>query len=639
MTKSTLGHYSCHPALIGVELPWLKVAPDTPVTRDAMGRVASIFSEDTWNVSAYGKSAIKNLRFQNFVEPGTPHTLEWTIRLQLKQVMFMLMHESRFEMPAVGSISKWFFLLRVFTRYASQSGLSLFEGMQNLQLVTRFVRERNPECAVGLSSVTNQLHRLGEETTGLSLPIFGLRKLLRARADEADSNQTPVIPTRIYAYFLAQSYLQLQQMEAAILPLCELVRGMVQGEELPSEPAPELATLLTQWQVNLHCKLELFGLPGLVAYVCETIIQAWSGMRSAEVQGLPFSCLKEVQQSGLVHYMVAGITTKLNHGKEKRVEWVTIDIAARAIRVAQQVFGTVHQAQMKGKRKTHTDSTDGRFLLFCRTGIGCHSIYQANLATCVSMQTRKFFLKQWFLPITQNDIEELKVIEPHRAWDEDPNFAVGELWPFASHQLRRSLAVYGQQTGMVSLPSMQRQFQHITAEMSMYYGKGSAFAKGFAQMHKEHFSNEWNATSHEAIRLAYAAQVLLSEEPLYGGHGAYVMSATTKASPVSVYNPKELLKMIKRGQISYKANCVGGCTSTEPCESTPFEIIPWECLKGNCKSLVVKRSRLTPVLESQRRLVQMLDRDTPELLELRIEREMLATLEKWMNNICSAEEK
>jgi hypothetical protein len=70
-----------------------------------------------------------------------------------------------------------------------------------------------------------------------------------------------------------------------------------------------------------------------------------------------------------------------------------------------------------------------------------------------------------FPTITQEDIVELKLIDPHRAWEAEPDFAVGAGWPFTRHQLRRTLALYAQRSGLVSLPSLKRQLQHITQEM------------------------------------------------------------------------------------------------------------------------------------------------------------------------------
>ncbi len=70
--------------------------------------------------------------------------------------------------------------------------------------------------------------------------------------------------------------------------------------------------------------------------------------------------------------------------------------------------------------------------------------------------------------IEEEDIKELEDIDPFRAWHTEPEFAIGKRWPLTTHQLRRSLAVYANASGLVRLSSLRRQLQHITREMSLY---------------------------------------------------------------------------------------------------------------------------------------------------------------------------
>ncbi len=100
-------------------------------------------------------------------------------------------------------------------------------------------------------------------------------------------------------------------------------------------------------------------------------------------------------------------------------------------------------------------------------------------------------LRKRLEPIIEDaDIRELEHIDPHRAWRSEEKFHLGKPWLFTSHQLRRSLALYAQRPGFVSLPSLRRQLQHITNEMSRYYAKGSSFAENFIGDDKEHFGLE-----------------------------------------------------------------------------------------------------------------------------------------------------
>lgn len=58
-----------------------------------------------------------------------------------------------------------------------------------------------------------------------------------------------------------------------------------------------------------------------------------------------------------------------------------------------------------------------------------------------------------------------------RDFNEDEKFHVGSVWAFASHQFRRSLACYAASSGFVKLPTLNRQFKHLTLAMTRYYSR------------------------------------------------------------------------------------------------------------------------------------------------------------------------
>jgi hypothetical protein len=159
--------------------------------------------------------------------------------------------------------------------------------------------------------------------------------------------------------------------------------------------------------------------------------------------------------------------------------------------------------------------------------------------------------------ITQDDVAELKRIDPYRAWEAEAEFAVGARWPFTRHQLRRTLALYAHRSGLVTLPSLKRQLQHITAEMSLYYARGSAFAKSFLDFGKKHFAQEWADARGLSAYLAYASQLLFSDERLFGGHAAWVQSSSVQDSPVSVFSRETTVAMFNRGELALQGNRIG----------------------------------------------------------------------------------
>jgi hypothetical protein len=236
------------------------------------------------------------------------------------------------------------------------------------------------------------------------------------------------------------------------------------------------------------------------------------------------------------------------------------------------------------------------------------------------------FRERVFPTITVEDIAELKRVDMHRAWEDEPKYALGQQWPFTRHQLRRALALYAHRSGLVTLPTLKRQLQHITQEMTMYYARGSAFAKGFIDTDKTHFAKEWVETQGLSEYLAYAEQVLFSDERLFGGHAAWTQSRAVQASPVSVYSREQTVRMFGKGELAYRETVLGGCASVEPCKSTPLDWMRLDCLESNCRNLVVVPSKLQRVIKAQQVTVAKLRAIDKASVEYRIEAQTLQRL-------------
>ena len=105
---------------------------------------------------------------------------------------------------------------------------------------------------------------------------------------------------------------------------------------------------------------------------------------------------------------------------------------------------------------------------------------------------------------------------------------------------------------LVSIPSLRRQLKHITNEMSTYYAKGSSYAQNLINQEKDHFGKEWQETQSISSALSYIANVLLSEEPLVGGHGNWVEHRLkNNKNTVIMESREETIKRFKKGELSH----------------------------------------------------------------------------------------
>jgi hypothetical protein len=589
---------------------WYRVEDDTVVTRDTSGNTVSLFGDDTWDIRAYAVGPRStHLYFRSHLPDGVSRALSEATTRQWKQVMYFLMHEATDMVPASGTLQARSINLREFTFFAAARQLTLYDGLSNVAVVLDYAAQAGMESkAQRLHSILVKLHRLGVETTGLRVPLVQLHKpLLKRWAQHAGYSQYPAIPTRIYQHFLSTCQHDLGIAEDVADVLSDYLARVYAGER-PGVPA-ELVSTAT----HFRCEDPRYVVSSLVASItalCQLVILSFTGMRAAEAETLPYNCLSESRLDGVTHYTIEGVTTKLSGGRARRACWVTSPLAARAIRLAQRLSGEAHRAH---GAQGYAESTDGSHLLFCRMGlpIGPRHGYVANRAASKVANYIEAFRERVFPTITFEDIAELKRVDMHRAWEDEPKYALGQQWPFTRHQLRRSLALYAHRSGLVTLPTLKRQLQHLTHEMSTYYARGSAFAKGFIDTDKRHFAKE---------------QVLFADERLFGGHAAWTQSRAVQASPVSVYSREQTIRKFEKGELAYRETVLGGCASVEPCRSTPLDWMRLDCLESNCRNLIVVPSKLQRVIKAQQATVGKLRAVDETSVEYRIEAQTLQRL-------------
>lgn len=605
------------------EESWRRVKDETIITRDSDGAAISLFIHDIWHIGVFGDTGGRqNLMFRNLTPAEAPPWLALTNKIQAKQLIWLAMHEVHDDVPAPSTLSARMGCVRDFSAFAARHDHTIFEMIENYELVLAWI-DKDCKDPKTLRAMLAELHKLGEDKTGVSVPLKELHESLTTKVQEKrdKTSQHPPLPTRIFQHFLSACELDLTVFEQASDDLISELQNALARRPIgnPTEAIQQILSHLNQKRLDIGC---LGNLLGYLIVLCRVVIIALTGMRYKEARSLPFNCLKVVHQDGIDHYMIQGVTTKLTGGRTKRTSWVTSRLAVRAVRLAQKVFGAVHAHFGHPNYATSADET---YRLFCRLGLG-QSRYRLRDFAISNARHEALFKERTLRTITVEDIAELKRIAPFRAWDNIPKFAIGKIWPFTTHQLRRSLALYAQRSGLVSLPTLKRQLQHITNEMALYYARGSAFAKNLLADDEDHFAREWQDTKGLSEYLAYAEQVLFSDERLFGGHAAWAHSNAVKQSPVSVYSREEAIKMFNAGQLAYKETVLGGCASTEPCKTSPLDWLNLKCLEENCKNLVVVPSKLRRVTKAQQNRVAQLERVDAGSVEYRMERDILKAL-------------
>ncbi|WP_321882668.1 hypothetical protein [Burkholderia cepacia] len=478
-------------------------------------------------------------------------------------------------------------------------------------------------------------HDIGYPVAGNAV-ITELRR--RYREYRSMDKQTPPIPTRIYSEIISAVAAQLKDFAEVADRFFALTAEVLTNTAARQADEKHTLTpvLVTKHELDSYFESKQLAKSakgisrGLTEaqLLCKLTIHIFSGMRDEEAQALPFHCTEAERDHGRTHYLLCGQTTKLNHGKIRLTRWVTNSEAYGAVLLAQRIATLIYGSM--GCIPEQSDDMLKRYPLFVSTGyLALNGRPPAGVdafqAQRIKINRRDETLVAAAIRplIHECDLRELEEIDPHRAWRSEGKFQVGIPWPLGTHQFRRSLAIYAQRSGMVSLPSLRRQLQHITKEMSLYYAKGSAFARDFIEDdpedYKLHMAKEWREAKPLSEALAYLRDVLLTGDELFGGAGSFEQQKKNRGILMC---RDTTIRKFERGEMAYKETPVGGCIKVGECDQVGLKVLETECVLG-CKNLIGKLPKLDRLIDRQTKLVSTLD---PTTVEYRMEQSDLNVL-------------
>jgi len=468
----------------------------------------------------------------------------------------------------------------------------------------------------------------------------------RAKAYSDQVRQCAPIPSRIYGILINNISSEIDDIVANRDKLLNALRyALVEyrtqknGKSVVRGVGRSLIKKFELSQYLKHrgiCNSRIRGLGAAISniyMVCKLQIHFFSGMREKEVNRLPYHCmLSENGEHGKSHCLIVGNTTKFNKGRRLRTKWVTTDSEGfRAIRLVQEFASIIYNDL--GIQPQRADRHKDKYPLFVSSDylpwmqLHCSSLENIAAFAFDLVPTQRALLSRICPIITEEDIAELEAIDPYRSWREEPKYAVGQRWPLTTHQSRRSLVIYANASGLVRTSSLRRQLQHVTREMTFYYGRGSPFCKNFIaddfSGYKKHVAVDWQNGEEEAEMLAFIRDVLNCKEPMFGGAGTFY---TRRRELGAVMSREEVAQQMKAGLLSYRESPLGGCTRPTACEARKgLKLIDTVCVTEGCKYLIGKHSKIAQTIRLKR---AALSHVTPGSLTAQMEEEELVALEK-----------
>lgn len=642
-------------------VPAAGIDPDFVISRNKEGQELSRFKDSEWDCRVYG--APHAYCFTTWWDKKSRGPMDDLARIITDEIK-MLHWLSQFETTANASLSRGsshLCALMIFLRAIAKIAYTLDTSLTKAHASAPFqVALRSSIASAGegfklhdvmIGLIKDATFWQGVQTIEYEVPrlvsehelsnVLALLSLKKKKWLE-DRKQTPLIPTRLLAQLIGGSLAQLRAAEPHLPKLENFIRTAYADPCLCADDKPQyeknvkrvrrlypdkewptwedikgpvldtpktlerfgLTEHMRQWGVNNFNSLQkhITHLQSL----CALLILAFTGMRASEIKVMPFEPVVHQAAKGF-----GNLPVLVSHLKKfasadnysRALVWATSEEGVYAVKIAQQLA----RLQWFRQRPIEHELPSNSPLFLSTVDRIITNEHYAVPTTRHPWNTEilRFSVESLGLIIEQEDLEELITFDAFRAWDQDPNFAVGQFWPLASHQFRRSVAVYASRSGMVSLPTLKTQYKHLSEVMTALYAESSTYAQSF--LIDESGNPIENGSVLVSFRDAVAfntsvrfhEQALQSESALSGPVGSDIQRAKDKHKLPKMFSSREETeKAVKLGRFSYRETPVGGCTHKGSCPHLGIDLV-LPCTTG-CPNAILIPEKLKTYIDSLR---------------------------------------
>ena len=618
--------------------------------RDENGKPTAIYGDDTWDFNPYRLSASR-VSVINFLSGVAPSDIDKYRSLisEIKYLIFCLLYftsNGQKGRLTPSTLYNYYTIIRKAARYCLEmrkrplvGRISLKELLSNTTYLASFCMENSESVSFNkkMPALLAHLAYIGEDITGVSIVPHSAIEF-----KNKDSKQHPVIPTRIYLDLMGA----LEESIDHIYEYSEQLGSFIRGFENSYFGMSHLSQRKLgvggrrNHQPDIKEAIALYGLDNLfvgrlkiperryvsavllkIQFIVKNIIHLYTGMRNEEVMRLPYDCLESktildevwddkgtVKDKARVISLIS-TTTKFT-GFKKRTSWFAPECVIKALVVAQKISQSLNDLLQC--------DTNKRMLFVSPTYLG-----RALKDVQVTSFNKVVLSSMIDVPvIKKGDFDELLASDPSRNFQEEPAFQIGQPWPLTSHQFRRSLAFYGSNSGFLSLPTIKRQFKHLSLDMSRYYSNNFENLKtifGFYDDNKQeyvlpdgHMAFEYQMGMPINMAEQIIADVLGEDSQLFGKTGGYIERQKKKLDEgaISILEiRKDTEKRIAKGDLSYRSTLLGGCTKIGACDTAMLGEFT-ECL--TCEGSIIKLDLVEKQIEATKAELAMYDEGSCE---------------------------
>ncbi|MEI6001855.1 hypothetical protein H3V53_33320 [Paraburkholderia bengalensis] len=210
------------------------------------------------------------------------------------------------------------------------------------------------------------------------------------------------------------------------------------------------------------------------------------------------------------------------------------------------------------------------------------------------------------LKITEDDLVKARMFTPNL--DKGGKFKVGNIWPLAYHQLRRTGAVNMFASGLLSDSSIQVIMKHLTLLQTRYYGQNYSRVR---------ISEEYEGRTVAARYEVMAKQIETLVEERYVSPLGSQRKHEIVVSLMGTRDFNALVSAGRRGEVSFRETRLGGCTKRSHCDYGGIESVA-RCSGGDgdkpCRDAIYDRKKESSIerqLESVEQRLAGTQADSP----------------------------
>ncbi len=293
---------------------------------------------------------------------------------------------------------------------------------------------------------------------------------------------------------------------------------------------------------------------------CGAVIGAVSGMRNGEWYELDADSYQEETFKGVTHCLLVGKTSKLNNGIPIRHAWVTAPVARLAVELLTAVSGPrrtrllaqAHALTLSGRPQAAVKMAESAKSLFLALGVQSKGIMITGssllraLKRLVASAPNKDGTEGAYL--REEHMIEFKAL--NRQWGSE--IPLDELWPIATHQFRRTFAVFLLRNGFGSFLQVKQQFAHLNLSMSIWYARNAETAITFDMEQDAEIRAEL-AEMNALLMTDIAEKIYLSDEPISGGAGLKIRTQIAQGNKV-FKSREEIETAVRNGDLTIVDN-------------------------------------------------------------------------------------